>query len=82
MAKQTKTSSLTLDIDLWEAVETDAKHSRRSAMRQIEAILLHYYGIADTDIDQSAIERARALLQSAGYQVGKPFVGGILAVPT
>ncbi len=41
---------------LEETIEEDAKRCRRSFVRQVEAVLMTYYGIDDVEVDRQRIE--------------------------
>ncbi len=41
---------------LEEAIETDARRCRRSFVRQVEAVLMTYYGIDDVEVDRAPLE--------------------------
>lgn len=49
---------------LWEAIDQDAKRCRRSAVKQLEAILLSYYEIEDVDLHKEILFKVR--------DIGKP----------
>lgn len=44
---------------IWEHLEKDARRCRRSVTKQIEAVLISYFGLEDVEIDGSLIHRAR-----------------------
>ncbi|MCA1623356.1 MAG: hypothetical protein LC768_13160 [Acidobacteria bacterium] len=41
---------------LEEAIEVDARRCRRSFVRQVEAVLMTYYGIDDVEVDRQQLE--------------------------
>ncbi len=41
---------------LEEAIEEDARRCRRSFVRQVEAVLMTYYGIDDVEVDRQRLE--------------------------
>lgn len=41
---------------LEDAIETDARRCRRSFVRQVEAVLMTYYGIDDVEVDRAPLE--------------------------
>lgn len=43
--------------ELEKAVEEDAARCRRPFVRQVEAVLLTYYGLENVELDKSSLER-------------------------
>jgi hypothetical protein len=61
--EESKNRSIALPVYLWEALDGDAKRCRRSAVKQIEAILVRYYRLeASVDLDERAIAEAHSLV--------------------
>jgi hypothetical protein len=57
--EEPKTRSVILPVYLWEVLDKDAKRCRRSATKQIEAILVRYYNLeTDIGLDEEAIDSA------------------------
>ena len=59
MAKEEKDEKVKLipfTRELEEAIEADAKRCRRSFVRQVEAVLMTYYGIDDVEVDRQRLE--------------------------
>ncbi len=59
MAKEEKDEKVKLipfTKELEEAIETDARRCRRSFVRQVEAVLMTYYGIDDVEVDRAPLE--------------------------
>lgn len=46
---------------LWDAIDQDAKRCKRSAQKQLEAILETYYEIADVEIDVPRLDEVKYL---------------------
>jgi hypothetical protein len=60
MEKDGKGRVLQLPKKLWEAIDEDAKRCRRSAVKQVEAILLSYFDLEDVDLNNQALSKFRA----------------------
>lgn len=57
--EEPKPRSINLPTYVWQALDKDAKRCRRSAVKQIEAILVRYYNLeANVDLDEQAISLA------------------------
>jgi hypothetical protein len=41
--------------ELKEAIEADAKRCRRSFVRQVEAVLMTYYGLENVEVDRERL---------------------------
>lgn len=55
--EEPKPRSIILPMYLWDIVEKDAKRCRRSMNKQIEAILVLYYGVeSSVNIDEEALK--------------------------
>jgi hypothetical protein len=51
--------SIRLPQFVWEALDVDAARCRRSAVRQIEAILVRYYDlVADIELNEEKLSQA------------------------
>lgn len=53
-----KPRSIRLSADIWQVVDEDARRCRRSAVKQIEAILVRYYDL-EPSIELDEIKLAR-----------------------
>jgi hypothetical protein len=47
MARKESRRTISLPIELWKAIDEDAERSRRSAVKQMEAVLSTYYGLVE-----------------------------------
>ncbi len=47
---------------LWAKLDEDARRCRRSSVKQLEAILLTYYGVEDVEMDKQPLEALGELL--------------------
>jgi hypothetical protein len=57
--EEPKTRSIILPVYLWNVLDKDAKRCRRSATKQIEAILVRYYNLeANIELDEESIDSA------------------------
>lgn len=57
--EEPKTRSIILPQYLWDILDKDAKRCRRSATKQVEAILARYYNVeASVDLDERSIAEA------------------------
>jgi len=54
--KDEKVKLIPFTKELEEAIEADAKRCRRSFVRQVEAVLMTYYGIDDVEVDRQRLE--------------------------
>lgn len=54
--KDEKVKLIPFNRELEEAIEADAKRCRRSFVRQVEAVLMTYYGIEDVEVDRQRLE--------------------------
>ena len=54
--KDEKVKLIPFSPRLEEAIEADAKRCRRSFVRQVEAVLMTYYGIDDVEVDRQRLE--------------------------
>lgn len=45
---------------LWEAIDMDSSRSKRSSVKQMEAILMAYYKLENVDLDKERISDLRA----------------------
>lgn len=63
MAKSEKQKLIPFSEELEKAIEEDARRCRRSFTRQVEAILMTYYGIEDVEIDRSSLKSISELSQ-------------------
>ncbi|MDQ4121726.1 MAG: hypothetical protein M3209_09800 [Acidobacteriota bacterium] len=50
--------SIRLPKAVWNALDEEAARCRRSATKQLEAILLTYYGIEDVEVDRAKLAKA------------------------
>lgn len=51
--------SIILPVYLWEVLDRDAKRCRRSATKQVEAILVRYYSLENNvELDEASLESA------------------------
>ncbi len=48
--------SIRFPKQLWKVVDEDAKRCKRSAVKQLEAILTSYYGLEDIRIDRERLQ--------------------------
>lgn len=53
---QQKTRSIKLPEFVWDALDADAERCRRSSQKQIEALLVTFYEIADVEIEARRME--------------------------
>lgn len=60
-------TSIEIGAKIWQCLEIDSVRSRRAVTKQLEMILGHYYGIADGNIDEAAIERVRKELSLKAF---------------
>jgi hypothetical protein len=61
--EEPKTRSIILPQFLWDILDRDAKRCRRSATKQVEAILVRYYNVeANVDLDERSIAEATNLV--------------------
>lgn len=51
--------SIRFSRSLWEALDKDARRCRRSAQKQLEALLIVYYELEEIEIDKGAIARTK-----------------------
>lgn len=49
--------TIRLPAKLWDAVDREAVRCKRSSVKQIEAVLMTYYGLEDTAIDRTRLVR-------------------------
>lgn len=55
--KEPKPRSIILPTYIWDALDEDATRCRRSATKQIEAILVRYYNLdANIELDETALD--------------------------
>ena len=54
--KDEKAKLIPFNRELEEAIEADARRCRRSFVRQVEAVLMTYYGIEDVEVDRQRLE--------------------------
>lgn len=52
--------SIRLPKRVWDALDKDAARCRRSSVKQLEALLVTYYGLDDVEIDKDALDVLRA----------------------
>ena len=50
-----KSKLIPFSKELEEVIEADAKRCRRSFVRQVEAVLMTYYGIEDVEVDRERL---------------------------
>jgi hypothetical protein len=50
-----KSKLIPFSRELEEVIEADAKRCRRSFVRQVEAVLMTYYGIEDVEVDRERL---------------------------
>jgi hypothetical protein len=48
--------SIRFPKQLWKVIDEDAKRCKRSSVKQLEAILAGYYGLADTRINRERLQ--------------------------
>jgi len=48
--------SIRFPKELWDAIDEDAQRCKRSAVRQMEAVLTAYYELEDVDINRQQLE--------------------------
>lgn len=48
--------SIRFPIDLWKAIDEDAKRCKRSSVKQMEAVLSAYYGLEDVDLNRQKLQ--------------------------
>ena len=65
--------SIRLPNELWEALDKEAVRCKRSATKQLKAILALYFGDKAVEIDQSRIEFVRSR--------SRPVLSGMVAIP-
>lgn len=51
--------SIRFPMSLWDAIDRDAIRCKRSAVKQMQAVLLTYYELEDVEIHNNAIELTR-----------------------
>ena len=51
-----KTRSIRLPENIWNALDEDAARCRRSSQKQLEALLVSYYGIEDIEMNKQKLE--------------------------
>jgi len=57
MDEKEKTRSIRLPESLWEAIDEDAKRCKRSALKQMEAVLSLYYNLGEPpELDAARIK--------------------------
>ncbi len=54
--KNSKQKLIPFTEELEKAIEKDAGRCRRSFVRQVEAVLMTYYNIADVEVDRTPLE--------------------------
>jgi len=59
MSDEEKPRSIRFPESLWRAIDVEAKKCKRSAVKQMEAVLTAYYGLDNVELDASSLERAR-----------------------
>lgn len=52
--------SIRLPKRVWDALDEDAARCRRSSVKQLEALLVTFYGLDDVEIDKDALDVLRA----------------------
>lgn len=57
--------SIRFPKELWDAIDEDAQRCKRSAVRQMEAVLTAYYGLEDIDINVQQLEIVGELLRTS-----------------
>lgn len=62
--KNSKQKLIPFTEELEKAIEQDAIRCRRSFVRQVEAVLMTYYNIADVEINKEQLEMVGELLPS------------------
>ena len=48
--------SIRFPLELWQAIDEDAKRCKRSSVKQMEAVLTAYYGLEDVDLNRMKLE--------------------------
>lgn len=57
--ENSKTRSIVLPTYVWDALDDDAARCRRSAIKQMEAILVRYYNLeSNVELDEEALTAA------------------------
>lgn len=51
---------------LWEAIDADAQRCKRSAVKQMEAVLTAYYKLEEVEINRTQLEFVGELLAVGG----------------
>lgn len=51
--------SIRFPVKLWKLIDEDAKRCKRSAVKQMEAILSLYYDLSDSEINKTAIKQTK-----------------------
>lgn len=64
MADKEQPRSIRFPQKLWDAIDRDAQRSKRSAVKQMEAILSMYYRLANTELNAPVLEVVRVRSQT------------------
>ena len=67
-----KPRSIRFPEKLWNAIDVDAKRCKRSAVKQMEAVLTAYYGLDEVNISLDGLDRAKLTIN--GYDADSPRV--------
>ena len=57
--------SIRFPKELWDAIDEDAQRCKRSAVRQMEAVLTAYYDLEDVDINEQKLEVVGELFRTS-----------------
>lgn len=63
--EESKARSIRLPEYVWDALDKDSARCRRSSQKQLEAILLKFYGLEDVEIDTLRLEVIGELLPNS-----------------
>lgn len=60
MTDDEKPRSIRFPQRLWDAIDRDAVRCKRSAVKQMEAVLSEYYALAAVELDRESLETMRS----------------------
>lgn len=66
-----KPRSIRFPHNLWDAIDEDAKKSKRSAVKQMEAVLSMYYDIENNEIDKDRLLQMRNSQSASAIKANK-----------
>lgn len=65
--------SIRFPAKLWKAIDEDAKRCKRSAVKQLEAILSLYYDLSDVEINKSIVHKTKDHMTASNVEALNAF---------